>query len=165
MKKQYRTIPHKKYFQFSIFNFQFDPGFTLIELMVVMGIFALMVGFASINLIRPQTQASLDTTVTTIVADLKEQQIKAMTGNGASSYSVRFNNSNYILFTGSSYPSPTDNFTINLDPNLQITPNPTTIVFAQRSGESNTTTLTVTNTASSEQKTIIINILGSVTIQ
>lgn len=143
-----------------------SQGFTLIELMVVMGIFALMIGFASINLIRPQTQAYFDTSITTLVADLKEQQMRAMTGDGATIYGVRFNSNNYILFTGSSYPL-TDNFTINLNSNLQISPNPTTIVFAQRSGETGTatTTLTVTNSASGEHKDIIINNLGGIKIQ
>src|SRR3989344_9266975 len=76
-------------------------GFTLVELMVVMGIFALMLGFTSINLIRPQTQANLDTTVTTLVSDLKEQQIRAMTGDGPSDYGVNFEPGRYTLFTGS----------------------------------------------------------------
>src|SRR3989344_6035142 len=125
-------------------------GFTLVELMVVMGIFALMLGFASINLIRPQTQANLDTTVTTLVSDLKQQQIRAMSGDGPSAYGVYLEPNRYTLFTGSSYSAgATDNFSINMDGGVTLSPT-TQIVFAQRSGETNTTTITVTNTNSNQ---------------
>ncbi|OGE11288.1 hypothetical protein A3A60_02000 [Candidatus Curtissbacteria bacterium RIFCSPLOWO2_01_FULL_42_26] len=140
-------------------------GFTLIELLVVMGIFAIMFGFASINLLRPQTQANLDTTLSTIVADLKEQQIRAMTGNGPSAYGVYFEPSRYTLFTGSIYSAgAADNFSVNLEGGITISPT-TSVVFVRRSGQTTATTLTITNTNSSEQKTITINTLGAVTIQ
>ena len=140
-------------------------GFTIIELLVVMGIFAIMFGFASINLLRPQTQATLDTIVTTLVSDLKEQQIRAMTGDGPSAYGVYFEPSRYPLFTGPIYSaSAADNFSVNMEEGITISPT-TSVVFAQRSGETTTTTFTITNTNSGEQKTITINILGAVTIQ
>ena len=140
-------------------------GFTLVELMVVMGIFALMLGFTSINLIRPQTQANLDTTVTTLVSDLKQQQIRAMSGDGPSAYGVYLEPNRYTLFTGSIYSAgATDNFSINMDGGVTLSPT-TQIVFAQRSGETSTTTITVTNTNSNQTKTITINQYGAALVQ
>jgi prepilin-type N-terminal cleavage/methylation domain-containing protein len=157
---------HKKTSHFSLLtsHFKVKAGFTLIELVVVMGIFAIMVGFASINLIHPQTQASLDTTLTSLVSDLKEQQIRAMTGDDKSAYGVHITANNYTLFTGSSYSTGTEYFTVSLNSGLSIS-TPSDIIFAQRSGETTQATFTLTNSTSSESKTIIINTLGAIKIQ
>lgn len=137
----------------------------MIELMVVMGIFALMLGFASINLIRPQTQANLDTTVTTLISDLKGQQIRAMSGDGPSAYGVFFEQNRYTLFTGSSFSAgATDNFSVNMEGGITISPT-TSVVFAQRSGETSTTSILVTNTNSNQTKTVTINQYGAASIQ
>jgi prepilin-type N-terminal cleavage/methylation domain-containing protein len=40
------SLPKKK-FQFSIFNFQFKPGFSLIELLVVIAIMGILISFSS----------------------------------------------------------------------------------------------------------------------
>ena len=147
-------------------NCQLSRAFTLIELLVVMGIFAIMIGFTSINLIRPQTTSSLYTTIDQINSDLKQQQIRAMSGDGASSYGVYFETNRYTLFTGSAYSvGASDNFIVNLEGGITISNPQTSVVFAQRSGETTSTSFTITNTNSGEQKIITINSLGAITIQ
>lgn len=155
----------------------FGRGFTLVELILVMGIFAVLVSFASINLLRPQSGFSLDTAVTTLAADLKEQQLKAMAGDSdgqptARPFGVYFESSHYILFRGETYSS-TDpsNFTVNLGDNLNIVsvsfPS-AQVVFTRRSGEvinppfpDGTVTL---RTTLGEEKTLTINRYGVITI-
>jgi prepilin-type N-terminal cleavage/methylation domain-containing protein len=56
-------------------------GFTIIELMIAMGIFVIITSLVTINLLNAQHIASIDSTVTTLIADLKQQQVKAMTGD------------------------------------------------------------------------------------
>ena len=147
-------------------------GFTLIEVLLVMGLFAILAGLVSMNLLRPQTQASLEGTVQTIIADVKSQQLKAMSGDSegqaaAQQYGVHFETSSYTLFQSSSYvPGDPANFVVSAD-NLQLT---TTfplaqIVFARRSGEitgfvAGSTGITILNTQSGQQKTITLNRFG-----
>jgi prepilin-type N-terminal cleavage/methylation domain-containing protein len=155
-----------------------QKGFTLPELLITMGIIAILFGFVSINLIRLQRYSSLTTTVDTLVSDLNSQQNKAMTldteGRGTNDdYGIYFETSRYTLFHGSVYP-PLDasNFIINLDPSLtfsSITFPSSSVIFSKGSGEtglvngSNTTTLT--DSTNGEQKIINVNKYGSITIQ
>ncbi len=130
-----------------------------------MAIFALIIGYTSINLIRPQTKASLDTTVTTLVSDIKEQQIQAMAGDSASAFGIYFESNKYTLFKGGIYnPLSSSNFAINLDQGLSINTT-ASVVFTQRSGETSPTSFILKNNTSNEQKTITINSFGAVTIQ
>src|SRR4030042_5273018 len=95
-------------------------GFTLIELMVVMAIFALITGFGALNLVNLQTKSSLAAHVNTLVADIKEQQIKTMAGDmgGTASqieFGIYFESNRYTLFQGPTYSSSDpDNFIVDL---------------------------------------------------
>jgi prepilin-type N-terminal cleavage/methylation domain-containing protein len=149
-------------------------GFTLIELLIIMGVMATISSFAVINLIRPQTKSSLDSTVKVLISDTKEQQLKAMIGDGdggaASSYGIYFESGKYTLFKGSSYsPSDPNNFIVNVDSatTLSSTFTSNQVVFQQRSGEVSSfsgTNNTVTATAGGESKTLTINAIGTVSV-
>jgi len=150
-----------------------QSGFTVIEVMVVVTIFTLLIGFASINLVRPQTQASLDTIVKTLVSDIRQQQVKAMGGDtdstsAAIEHSIRFETNRYIIFRGITYnPSEPSNFAVDLDGSLQISPIQE-VVFVKRSGEvlvGAPMTINITNTQTGQQKIITINKYGAITIQ
>ena len=118
-------------------------GFTLIELLVVIGIFTILSGYATINLLKPQTKASVDSATTTLVSDLRSQQLKAMVGDteGAASaqpHGIFFETNRYTLFKGLSYsPSDSANFVVNLETNVNLTsitfPS-SQVVFSRRSG-------------------------------
>ena len=118
-------------------------GFTLIEVILAITIFALLASFTTINLLQPQTKATLDSTVTTLVADIKEQQTKAMAGDSlgsgtAQNHGIYFENTRYIIFKGPGYvASDPTNFVVNIDPSLSLyfnLPN-SQIFFSQNSGE------------------------------
>lgn len=147
-------------------------GFTLVELLIIIGIITILSSFAVINLIRPQTKANLDATITVLISDIKEQQLKAMIGDSGgsapSSYGVYFETNQYTLFKGITYSSSdTNNFVVSLqgDASLTNTFASNQVVFNQRSGEVagfSPSNDTVTITSSGDTKTITINALGTV---
>lgn len=152
-----------------------EKGFTLIELIIVLGITLLILGFITINLANFQQKTSVNTTVDTLISDMKNQQAKAMAGAGSgsgNSYGIYFQPDRYILFTGSSYSSTnSSNFTVRLDATISftnITLPSNVLVFLRQSGEINgftngSNTITVKDTQGSNKQTITINKYGVVT--
>lgn len=151
-------------------------GFSLVELLLIMGIITILLSFSSLNLFKIKHNISLDTTLSVLISDLKHQQLKAMAGDteGRSShdaYGVRFYQNHYILFHGADF-SPTDsmNFTINLDNGVEfsnINLSDSQIIFASASGEfsdfnQEQNTFVIKNSLSNDQKTITINRYGVV---
>ncbi|MBI4033246.1 MAG: type II secretion system protein [Candidatus Blackburnbacteria bacterium] len=153
-------------------------GFTLIELLLVMGIFAILAALATVNLLRPQTQASVSSTTQVLTADVKGQQLKTMAGDtegqtAPGPQGIYFEAARYTLFQGSAYSAGDPaNKVVNLENNLTLTGInfPTSqLVFARRSGEvagfvAGSDSVTVQNTQSSEQKTITVNRYGTIVI-
>ena len=147
-----------------------QAGFTLIEMLVVIGIIGTLVGLSTISLVKVQHNTTVTAAVDQLLSDMRTQQTKAMAGtedtNGnANSYGVYIDSTNnkYVLFQGTTYSAgASNNFSVSL---TGITFSPTeTIDFSQRSGEiGNSYTITVINTNGSEQKTITMNKYGVVT--
>lgn len=152
-------------------------AFSLPEIIVVIGILLVLSGFAIVNLFSAKHTTSLNTTVNMFIADLKNQQVKAIVGDTegrvtADSYGIYFDQSTYILFHGTTY-SQTDpaNFTINLGDNVafaNVLLPQSQIVFAKGSGTvlgfvNGSNTLTLRNVLSNEQKVITVNRFGTVT--
>lgn len=155
--------------------FRKQQGFTLVELLIVIGLFTIITSFVLVGSLRPQISSSVISNITQVTADIKHQQLKAMEGKldgGADAYKgVYFDTNNYVLFTGSSYnASDPNNFEISFegvvftDVNLPSSQ----IVFEPRSGE-------VANYSSSENsfvlqssagffRTVSINEYGALTI-
>ena len=176
----FKTIHYSHLFNDNVFfTIHYQPnrsGFTLIELTLILTIFAILITFTSINLLRPQFSSSFNPTTNTLIADLKEQQIKAMAGDSEGTgsqvqYGIFFEGDKYILFRGPTYivgnPS---NFAIDLASDITITNNLSSsqIVFEINSGEwvayaSSQNTVILQN-LSGDQNTIGINRYGSVTI-
>lgn len=146
-------------------------GFTILELLVTMGIFAVLTSLATINLLGAQHIASIDTTVSTLIADLKQQQIKAMTGDtegrtAGDQYGIHFETNKYVLFHGTYNSTDNSNFPVSLDGTLSFTniSDGGNIIFSQGSGESSgLSTITLKDTATNKQKVFSINIYGVVT--
>jgi type II secretory pathway pseudopilin PulG len=151
-------------------------GFTILELLVIMGITSILVGIVTINLLKVQHNTSVSSAVDTLIADIKGQQIKAMNGAQASSngdYGIYFDptHTKYILFHGTTYvPADSSNFPVVLESSISVSstfPN-SIVVFSKPSGEvanflSPNNTITLTNTAGSEQAVITVNRYGVVT--
>ncbi len=150
-----------------------QKGFTLPEIIIITGIILMLFGFITLNVINTQYQTSISTTVDTLIADIKSQQIKAMAGNketGSSpeSYGIHFESNKYTLFHGSTYsPGDSSNFTINLSFNIQFRSNSRSeIIFEKGSGEiyqfSNSTNQIILQDTTGNTKTISINLYGTV---
>lgn len=152
----------------------FSGGYTLPELLITMGIFAILVSLVTINLTYSQQNQTNDTTITTLISDIKEQQLKAMVGDteGRATpdvYGIYFEANRYTLFHGNTYSaSDPTNFVINLNPTLQFIPINKTLLFLKLSGQvsgysSGANTITLKNTTTNDQKTIRFNQFGIVT--
>jgi len=151
-----------------------QKGFTLLEILISLTIFATLLGFATVSFLKTQQTSSLNSSVEKIISDIKSQQLKAMAGlsggdQNGSSYGIYFTSTSYTLFKGSVFnPSDSTNLNINLDKNINITninlPN-NSLVFSQQSGEitnfdNNNNSITLKNISGNEQKTIILNRYG-----
>lgn len=144
-----------------------SAGFTLVELAVVIGVLATLLGIATISLSSSQQKTSMSTTIQTIISDMKAQQIKAMIGDtegrvSASPYGVHFDANQYVLFHGAYIIGDSSNFVVSLSPNLQFT-TLIDVVFSQTIGELTATSVTIQNITSSETKTIQLNKYGVIT--
>lgn len=155
-----------------------QKGFTLPELLITMGIIAILFGFVVVNLVQLQRQSYLTTTVDTLVSDLYSQQNKAMVGDTEGSgiispHGVYFESNQYVLFRGSPYnPLDTSNFPVNLDSSLtfsSITFPSSSVIFSKGSGETGlangSNTVTLTDSTNGEQKILELNKYGAITVQ
>ena len=151
-----------------------QAGFTLIELLMVVGIIGILFTMATINLVRAQHTVSVSATVDQLVADLRTQQTKAMTGandttGNPNSYGVSFTVSGYKLFQGTSDPGDGTDFAVTPHGVTFSTNLPGNMIdFAQRSGEmcSNACgpyAVTVKNANGTEQRVLTVNKYGVVT--
>lgn len=149
-------------------------GFSIVELLIVMGIFAIFFAFASLNLLGIRNKTSIGTSVDVLLSDLKTQQIKAMSGDanyGADndSFGIHFLTDSYILFKGSYTPGDSNNFIVKLDDAGIDTTFPSgEILFKKISGEVNNfvptgNTIKFSSNNSTDQKIITVNRLGTVT--
>ncbi len=147
-------------------------GFTVVELLVVMGIFMTMLTLSFINLTSLPSKTTTLAITQNLVSDIRSQQTLAMTGDSGgggaqSAYGMHFENDGYTLFKGSVYnASDTTNFRVLLDDaNLSFTnitfPNQT-LVFSKGSGEVTATgSSTITNSLNNTTHPININKYGA----
>ena len=152
-------------------------GFTIVEMSVVLGIAAVLISYATVNLTSIQHITYLAATINTVTVDLKQQQLKAMVGDteGRAShdhYGIYFEQTKYTLFHGSTYSSSdTANAIVPFDNNVQMSATTfpqSQIIFNGVSGEvigftNGQNTITLRNSVTAEQKTITINRYGVIT--
>lgn len=150
-------------------------GFVFIELIVVLGILAALLGIVIINVGNIRSSASVNTSVTSFVTDIKNQQTKAMVGDTEGrgvpdTYGVYVEPTKYTMFHGQNYNSnDTSNFAIPIDASFQLssTFSGNKIIFASGSGEilnfvSGQNTVVIRNATTGEQKTITFTKYGSI---
>lgn len=119
-------------------------GFTLVELLLVMGIMGVLFSIATIGFFGVQGKYSEAQGVQLLVADMRSQQTKAMTGvmNGANvpdGYGIHFGIDSYTLFAGTSYDSmSSSNAVVNLPAGITFSADGFAngnVVFLRASGE------------------------------
>lgn len=159
-----------------VLRFFDQKGFTFPELVIVMGLIAMLFGLVTINLLKTQNRADVSSGIQTLISDMKNQQVKAMMGianqSNPSSYGIYFENNKYTLFRGTVYlAGDSSNFVVMLSENLEFSsialPN-TTVVFLTGNGEVRDFTeglnsLTLRNKSSGDQKTVTVNRYGVIT--
>ena len=148
-----------------------QAGFSIIEVSLVVSIIFILLGLITVNLFKFQHKSQLSSTISSFLADYKEQQIKAMVGDtqGAgtiSNYGVHIETSSYTLFR-STYG--TANFSVSLPSSIQMsTTFPSSqVIFTAGSGAltsftSGQNTVTLKDTVDGSQKVITINRYGVV---
>ena len=142
-------------------------GFTIIELLVVIGVFAILATLSTLSLTQAQHSSSINSTVNVLISDLKRQQDKAMIGDTEgrgthSNYGIHFDSTDYVLFHDIYNATDPNNFLVNLGVTLNISTG-NDVIFAKGSGESTATTITLSDTVSHQQKTLTINQYGVIT--
>ncbi len=156
---------------------KYTSGFVLIELIVVFGMLAVITIMTVTNVFGSSRTASLSGTVNGLIADVKSQQTKAMSGTQISGalplgYGVHFDATGYTLFRGLTYSAAdTTNSRVPNDPRVtfsSISLPSNSIVFASRSGEfigyaSSSSSLTIRHADSGNSKTIQFNKYGVIT--
>ncbi len=151
-------------------------GLTLIELMLVIGILALLFGIGFVSLSNIQIVTTNSSSASVLVSDLKTQQIKAMVGDTEGrgvpdNYGIKILSNQYVMFHGNAYnPSDTANFSVPIPNSYVLTstfPN-STVLFASDSGELvnftvGSNAVVLTNTPTGKKETIILNKYGTIT--
>lgn len=153
-----------------------NSGFTFVEVVVMMGVALILFGLTTTSLLNTQHQVSLDLTVDEFIADLKEQQIKAMIGDtegrtATDTHGVYFTTNSYTVFHGTYSSGESSNFTVTLPESLRfsiINLPGSQIVFEQGSGEiagfvNGQNTVTLLDAAGGMNKTVTVNKYGVIT--
>jgi prepilin-type N-terminal cleavage/methylation domain-containing protein len=143
-------------------------GFTVVELMVSIGILTVLFALTTINITRLPSSAAQSSSYDRLVSDLRGQQSRAMSGYNGESYGIYFENTSYTLFTGTSYATGTEYFKVDLDPNLTFTSDTFSgaqVVFTAGSGDSGVTvgsdSVSITNSGTNDVKILKINKYGA----
>lgn len=154
-----------------------QKGFTFVEILIVSAITLIFVSLSVVSLSTVRNTASTNSTLEVLLADIKLQQTKSMTGDtfGQSTllpFGLYFTSTSYTLFRGNSYAAndPT-NFTIPLTDDLRfssITFPSSQLIFEKGSGEvlnfaSGSNTVTLRNIVSNQNTVITLNEYGIIT--
>jgi prepilin-type N-terminal cleavage/methylation domain-containing protein len=153
-----------------------QTGFTLIELMIVLGLVATLFALSSVSLGRQMEVASLATTAEQLTADIKNQQMLAMSGAQGSSgepqsRGLYIQPEKYVLFSGEAYdPDDDSNFSISNGQGVELSTDlpGSQLVFRTGDGQAegfSQTEYTITLSNSDGSKVISINRLGAVEIE
>jgi prepilin-type N-terminal cleavage/methylation domain-containing protein len=154
-------------------------AFTLVELLVVIGLMAVLMSVVLPNFLTPVSRSSFASTLEILTSNIRSQQLKSIQGSSTGSLGpvyrgIRFNTDNYVLFSGQTYSvSDPANTEVDLDPALRISfinlPG-SEIIFAPGSGAvSNFVApaisgdLTLVDVQSGLSTVIVINQYGVVT--
>lgn len=153
-------------------------GYTLPELLIVLGLFTVVAGIGLTAFLRGQRSATQAAFVTSVITDLREQQSRAMAGFAGeltdnSDFGIFLASDSYTLFRGSTYnASDAYNHTIELNPGLtfaNVTFTNSSIVFIQGSGEvsfaSGQNTFQVQDTTNGEIINFSVNRYGTPIVQ
>jgi prepilin-type N-terminal cleavage/methylation domain-containing protein len=153
-----------------------QAGFTLIEVLVTLAIMTALSVLTFVNLGRPQTTASLGSTVDTLVADASSERILAMAGDGGTAdgpqpHGLRVQATDYTTYAGVAFDSQdANNFTVTPGGGIGFSTTFASgqVQFDAISGEVrdfDPAKNTITVTDGDETRTLTLNRFGVVTVQ
>ena len=137
-------------------------GFTLIELIIVVGIIGLLMLVAVPTFNAMRDNVALKNSSQQIVSTLRLAQNRAITSQGGVQHSVQFTTNSFIIFGGTA-GSPTYSTTYPLTGGIQILSGGTTVTFARLTGTTAATTIQV-GFSSTKKQDIKIDATGNITI-
>jgi prepilin-type N-terminal cleavage/methylation domain-containing protein len=120
MNLKFQNSKSKNHWRPGIGDWKLVRGFTLVELLVSMGILALIFGLSSVNISQLPSNTVQSTNLDTLKSDIRSQQTLSMSND--SSYGVHFESNSYTLFKGDSYTQGLNaNTVISLDSGIVFT--------------------------------------------
>ena len=121
-----------------IYDFRFKEiadGFTLIEVLVVLGIFSVLASFGCLATMDFYKSYAFDAERSSVIAILQKARSQSLANINNTAYGVHFGSGQYVIFQGSVYNSSSA-FNQNIPAGFGITASGLTdIVFAQLSGD------------------------------
>ncbi len=137
-------------------------SFTIIELLLVIGIVSILGTFSVVFFSRFLTQNAVANTQDQLIGEMRKAQMYAMMGRQNGNWGVRFGSNRITLFQGNSYAtrnSAHDEF-FNVNSNISIL-GFSEVVFTKTSGLPSTTG-TYTVTGNNTLKQVVLNSQGVV---
>ncbi len=136
--------------------YKINKGFTLIEVLVVIGLLIILLG--AVVLADPSyvTRQVSRSEVATVVSALQKARSQSMNNIGQKPHGVYFDDANdYVIFSGTYDPGNANNIKLEKGTTVTITSAPEKIIFEQISGNTNAETVVF-----SDGKEIKINQFG-----
>lgn len=93
----------------------------MIEIIISIAVAGVLLGIVTNSFQVAQIKKNQQKIVQTIITSLEEQKTNTQTGKNAQSYGVKFNTAEFILFSGTTYASSSQNKIIAIDPVFEIT--------------------------------------------
>jgi len=152
-----------------------EAGFTLIEVLVVSVIIAILAALTFVNFGRPQNDTAVDSTVDTLVSDIRAQQILSMSGDTGSkttpqTHGIYIEAGQYTLYTGNTFTAgASNNFVVSMPDGTSLTTKLTggKLLFKLGTGEVSGysgSKNTITVASGSATSTITLNRFGATTV-
>lgn len=148
-----------------------NKGFSLLEIIISIAVASILLTIVTTSFRTAQIKKVQDGIVQSILASLEEQKANSQAGKEGSSYGIKFNSNEYILFKGISYSvSSPDNKNIAVESPFQIEEtisNANNIIyFSKLNGNSNeVATITISHiTNEVTPQNLIIETSGAISV-
>jgi type II secretion system protein H len=143
-----------------------QQGFTLLEVLLIIGLFGLMVALAIPFYQSFQVSSELDNSTHEIISTLRQAQMKAMASEGWQPCGLHFDANAYTLFEGKEYDEKNPaNQRTELPGVLSIKSDNQDVIFSRIQGVPNVTGEITVLSSNRGTRVITINELGAINAQ